>query len=97
MEDINKILSDLLSGEINKKETEEKIKEHFSSFNKLHQGLKEGDKIIYKGNSGILIKKGERLSTIEYYILGYVVNENSTKRVDVYNIEFYKEPKNYWN
>ena len=49
MEDINKILSDLLSGEINKKETEEKIKEHFSSFNKLHQGLKEGDKIIYKG------------------------------------------------
>lgn len=94
---IDKILSNLLVGEINKKETEELLLNHFSDYYTLHSDLKEGENIIYKGNSGKLIEIGGKKSTIKYSLLGYVENAQSTFEKEVYNIEFYKTPKGYWN
>jgi hypothetical protein len=93
---INSILPKLLSGDINKKECEDLILEKFSRYDRLHSDLKENEAIIYDGNSGILIKKGERKSIIKFHKLGRVENENTVKEIEIYNIEFYKEPKNYW-
>jgi hypothetical protein len=90
---IDDILPRLVSGDSNKKECAEDILAHFSSSYKLHSNLKNGDKIIYQGNSGILLKKGDIKSLIKWERLGYM---NTEKDEEVYNIEFYKEPKNHW-
>jgi len=90
---INNILPMLLSGDKNKKECTNEILNHFSDFYKLHNRLKEGDAIIFNGNSGTLIKKGDRKSIIKWETLGYL---NTEKEEEVYNIEFFKEPKDYW-
>lgn len=87
------ILSALLLGEKNKKETEQSLLEYFSRHFISHEDLKEGERIIYKGNSGKLIKKGNVKSLIGWERMGYM---NTYKENEVYNIEFFKKPENYF-
>jgi hypothetical protein len=93
---IEDILSKLLIGDINKKECCDEILNHFSDYHQLHSGLKKGDRIIYKGNSGELVKKGDKKSIIKYQMIGKIPNSSTNPEIEVYNIEFFKEPKNYW-
>jgi hypothetical protein len=94
---INEILPKLLNGDINKKECCDEILNHFSDYYQLHHDLKEGDRIIYKGNSGNLIKKGDNKSIIKYQMMGKVPNNFTNPEIEVYNIEFYKTPDDYWD
>jgi len=96
-DEIQRILPKLISGDINKKECYDKILNVFSSWHKLHSNVNEGDEILYNGNPGILIKKGDKKSTIKYHNIGYIENEHNTFVVDVYNIEFFKIPEGYWD
>jgi len=93
----NNILPRLLGGEINKNECIDLILDEFSDFENIHNNLKEGDEIIYKGNSGNLIKKGLKKSIIKYQMMGKVPNNYTNPEIEVYNIEFYKTPDDYWD
>lgn len=93
----NNILPKLISGDINKSECVDLILEEFSDYNSLHSDLHEGEEIIYQGNKGKLIEIGRTKSIIQYQIMGKVVNENTNPTIEVYNIEFYKTPKGYWD
>ena len=93
---INEILSELLSGEKNKKETEESLLKHFSG-RVNHSDLKVGDRIIYNGNCGNLVEnlhRGTNKCIISWERMGYM---NTYKEQEVYNIEFFKEPEDYFN
>ena len=92
-DNINKILSDLLAGEKNKKETYESLLKHFSSYVD-HSDLKVGESIIYNGNCGKLLQQGFKKSLIGWERMGYM---NTYKEEEVYNIEFFKQPENYFN
>lgn len=93
----NNILPKLLSGEINKYECIDLILDEFSHFSQIHNNLKEGDEIIYKGNKGNLIKIGLKKSIIKYQLMGKVPNIYTNSEIEVYNIEFYKTPIDYWD
>jgi hypothetical protein len=93
----NNILPRLLGGDINKNECIDLILEEFSDFEKIHNNLKEGDEIIYNGNKGYLIKKGLKKSIIRYRMMGKIPNKTTNPEIELYNIEFYKTPNDYWD
>ena len=86
------ILNKLLRGDINKSQCCDEITNHFSDFWRLHNGLQEGDEIIYNGHKGTFLKQGDKKSRIKWKRS----SSDSEYITDVYNITFFKTPLNYW-